>query len=146
MMQLVFDQLDLPEAWDQLPILYVNTPRPDGLKRPHTEHTLLYWLASHPKAGSLLVMSNQPFVCRQDALLRFYLPFPFTIETVGEELSFEYYAHEKKATAVLFAELSCQIKIYTRCFEVFPPYCLVNENRLYKGLPFSFNKHFIIFF
>lgn len=112
MMQLVFDQLDLPQEWRSMPITFVDTPKPEGLSRPHSEHTLLYWLASTPPPGSLLMVSNQPFVCRQDALLRLYLPLPFTMETVGDCLPFKTYRDEKRAAAVLLAELAYRIKIY----------------------------------
>jgi hypothetical protein len=122
MMQLVFDQLDLPEAWRSMPVLFVDAPKPDGLRRPHTEHTLLYWLAAKPKPGSLLMVSNQPFVCRQGELLRLYLPQEFSLEAVGICLPFETYVKEKRAAAVLLTQLAYRIKIYTGRAERCPHY------------------------
>lgn len=114
MMRLVFEQLDLPSEWNCLKVTFVDTPKPEGLKRPHTEHTLFHWLAMKPTPGRLLVVSNQPFVCRQDALLRSFLPTPFSMETVGEGLSYEYYLSENKALSVLLAEVAYWIKILKR--------------------------------
>ena len=112
MMRLVFDQLALPEAWRAMPVLFVDTPQPSGLKRPHTEHTLHHWLAMHPTPGSLLIVSNQPFVCRQNALLRLHMPPSFEMETVGEGFSFDAFNQEQRATAVLLAELAYWIKLH----------------------------------
>lgn len=112
MMQLVFDQLELPEEWRKMPITFVDTPAPPGFKRPHTEHTLQHWLSSNPTRGTLLAISNQPFVCRQNALLKLYRPIDFTIETTGGSFSFEEFVQEKRATAILLAELAYWIKLY----------------------------------
>lgn len=112
MMQLVFDQLALPEEWRHMPIIFVDTPKPEGLNRPHTEHTLLQWLMSNPDPGIIICVSNQPFVCRQDATLRCYLPSSFSMETIGEGFAFERFLQEKRATAIILSELGLRIKLY----------------------------------
>lgn len=131
MMRLVFDQLDLPKAWREMPVLFVDTPKPAGLTRPRTEHTLLYWLTLKPEPGSILFVSNQPFVCRQGSLLSLYLPHSFCMETMGEGYSFEKFTQEKRGTAIILAELAYRIKLYfqaastkTGAFSLSRPACL----------------------
>jgi len=112
MMQLVFDQLALPEEWRHMPVIFVDTPKPEGLNRPYTEHTLLQWLSTNPEPGIVICVSNQPFVCRQDAILCCYLPAFLSMETVGEGFSFERFLQEKRATAIILSELALRIKLY----------------------------------
>lgn len=70
-------------------VLYVVIDAPqekqkDGtFKRPNTASTIREWMASSPKPGKCLAVSTQPFVGYQEAVLRYYLPATFTIETVG---------------------------------------------------------------
>ncbi len=120
MMQLVLDQLALPEEWRNLPLVVVDTPKPEGMHRPHTEHTLEHWLAMLPMPGATLFVSSQPFVCRQDALLRRYLPTCFEVETVGEEVSYEKFATYQRGTAILLAELAYSIKLHQQARALLP--------------------------
>ncbi len=112
MMQLVFDQLDLPEAWRSLPLMIADAPQPAGLNRPHTEHTITAWLALKPLTGSILAISNQPFICRQDAVVRPLLPPPFSMESAGPGFPLQKLEKEKRGTAILLAELAYRIKLY----------------------------------
>lgn len=58
----------------------------DGtLRRPDTATTVRDWKASDPKPGSILVVSTQPFVGYQHAVLRSLLPCAFDLETIGPE-------------------------------------------------------------
>lgn len=70
-----------------VPFVVIDAPqekRKDGTyNRPNTASTIRSWLASSPKPGKCLAISTQPFVGYQEAVLRFYLPETFTIETVG---------------------------------------------------------------
>lgn len=112
MMRLVFDQLALPKEWKGMPLMFIDTPKPKDLNRPHTEHTLLHWLASNPLPGSCLCVSSQPSVYRQDTVLRGYLPSSFSLDSVGEGFSFEQYLQEKQTIAIILAELALRIKLY----------------------------------
>ncbi len=92
MMRFVFDQTDLP--FDRNIITFIDTPmqtKADGsLTRPTTADTVHSWLAQDPVPGSCLAISNQPFVCYQDTVIRTYLKdlhSKFSIETVGEGVS-----------------------------------------------------------
>lgn len=86
MVKVVWSQLDIPEAIKKIPTLFVDSPmlqRNGVITRPTTGDTVLTWLASNPKPGSVLTISNQPFCEYQDSVTRTYLPSSFQIETVG---------------------------------------------------------------
>ncbi|MGZ6254597.1 MAG: hypothetical protein ACXWL5_01235 [Candidatus Chromulinivorax sp.] len=54
------------------------------VRRPTTADTVELWMQQeNPKAGSCLVISNQPFIVYQDSITRSLLPKNFSIETVG---------------------------------------------------------------
>lgn len=90
MMKFIFNQAELPEAFDQITIEFVNTPmqeKEDGsLRRPNTGDTIAHWLASDPVLGSCLFISNQPYVGYQDTVARTYMPSAFEIDTVGSSI------------------------------------------------------------
>lgn len=87
MMKMVIDQADLPESI-KTKIMYVDTPMQtaaDGtLRRPTTGDTIKEWLKMNPEKGSILAISNQPYVGYQDSVIRTFVPGEFTIETVGQ--------------------------------------------------------------
>jgi hypothetical protein len=88
MIKFVFEQTDIPAELKKLPYIFVNAPiqqMQDGsFRRPNTEDTVIEWLRKHkPRPGSILAVSNQPFVGYQDAVLRKNLPPNFFGETVG---------------------------------------------------------------
>jgi len=88
MMKMVFDQTDIPTAWNTIPIIFVNTPMQktenDSLRRPNTRDTINAWLQIfNPQSKSIIAISNQPFIGYQDAVLRNTLPKNFSVETVG---------------------------------------------------------------
>jgi len=104
MMKLVFRELDLPKVWENM-VVFIDTPRPEGLRRPHTHHTFEEWLKTNPPPGSKLLVSNQPFAYRQGAIARNYLTCvtPIGVGFTVEEL--------KGRTHVLLAELAQWIKV-----------------------------------
>jgi hypothetical protein len=58
------------------------------LRRPNTQDTIDEWLRSYnPQPGSILALSNQPYIGYQDAVLRKALPKTFDVETVGNACS-----------------------------------------------------------
>ena len=86
MVQLVWSQLDIPQAIKQLPTVFVDSPMKEKngvVMRPTTADTIITWLKSNPTPGSALTISNQPFCDYQDCVTRTYLPNSFEIETVG---------------------------------------------------------------
>lgn len=87
MMKLVYDQADMPAAFASIPVTFIDSPmqqKPDGtLARPTTGDTIKDWLATEPKTGSCLFISNQPYVGYQDAVARTFMPATFGVETVG---------------------------------------------------------------
>lgn len=72
----------------------INTPMQvdDTAKerRPNTKDTIDSWLATNPKPGHVLVISNQPFCSYQHSVARTLLPAEFEVETIGHHAS----AHE----------------------------------------------------
>ena len=88
MIKLVFDQTDLPTEWNTITINFVDTPMQETdngtLRRPNTHDTILEWIKLYnPYDGSILALSNQPYIGYQDSVLRNFLPKEFTVETVG---------------------------------------------------------------
>ncbi len=51
--------------------------------RPNTGDTVKAWLKQNPKSGTILAISNQPYIGRQHAVLQYLLPKEFEVETVG---------------------------------------------------------------
>lgn len=100
MMQLVWDQADIPNEMRELPVTWVNAQMktdpddPTGKRttRPNTGDTIATWLADYdPSPGHCLAISNQPHVAYQDAVLRTCLPtLRFTIETIGTAASLDH--------------------------------------------------------
>jgi hypothetical protein len=86
-MKIAYDQLDMPSDMRAIPAVFSNTPMQlmtDGSqRRPTTSDTIKTWLSTNPKPGSCLVISSQPHVGYQDAVVRTYLPTDFTVDTVG---------------------------------------------------------------
>ena len=100
MIKFVLAQTDLPSEWRKPSFSSVLVSAPmqkmaDGsLRRPNTEDTVIEWLKEHnPDHGTILAVSNQPFVGYQDAVLRKNL-WHFIIETVGAA----YKDNESRAT------------------------------------------------
>ena len=90
MIKLVFDQADLPTEWNNIAINFVDTPMQqtgDGtLRRPNTLDTIIEWVKLYnPQNGSILALSNQPYIGYQDSVLQNFLPKDFTVETVGSD-------------------------------------------------------------
>ncbi len=94
MSRMVVEQTQLPEGFQDVEIVYVDTPMQknvDGtLRRPTTGDTIKTWLEQEDaQPGTILAISSQPYVGYQDAVLRTLLPERFAIETVGNKTSDE---------------------------------------------------------
>lgn len=85
MVRWLWQRLDLPEGLRLLPFTLVDAKASDW--RAHTGDTATEWVAGAPKAGSILAVSNQPYVSYQDMSLRNRLPSTFTLETIGEPVN-----------------------------------------------------------
>ena len=88
MITFILQQTDIPAVLHKIPHFLIDTPMQMGengfLRRPNTQDTITQWLTKcNPHAGSILAVSNQPFVGYQNAVLRNNMPQGFTIETVG---------------------------------------------------------------
>lgn len=88
--RMVFEQANLPKGFkDSVKIVFVDTPmqlKPDGTyRRPNTVDTIDHWLAKDVQSGSILAISNQPYVGYQHAALKATMPKSFTLETIGPQ-------------------------------------------------------------
>ena len=76
------------------PHLVIDAPKQilvDGtIRRLNTFSTVVEWLKTNPEKGSCLAISTQPFVGRQEAVLRSLLPIDFEVEAVGPQMKREY--------------------------------------------------------
>jgi hypothetical protein len=85
---MIFDQAELPAYFkDSVKIHFVDTPMQKNdngtLRRPNTGDTVNHWLKQGIEPGTVLAISNQPYVRYQEAVLKTYLPSSFTVETAG---------------------------------------------------------------
>lgn len=76
----VYDML-VPESMRGIEVEFVNA-KMDGDDRPTATSTISEWLRDHPRPGSCLVITHQPYVNHQDAVMSRYLPKDFTFETI----------------------------------------------------------------
>lgn len=88
LMKFLYDSLNFSPEFRAIPLKIIDAPkqiREGGcLKRPNTADTVMLWLAQNPKPGKCLIISDQPFVTYQDAVLRLLLPQDFQVETIGD--------------------------------------------------------------
>ena len=69
--------------------------------RPNTQDTIVTWLRSNPRPGTVLAISNNPYIPRQDLTLKQLVKSKdFDIETVGPQTAFDIKG------SVLFDELA----------------------------------------
>ncbi len=73
----------LPPALQQAPVTLIDTPNHNDGKSATTQDTVRSWLATNPKPGRVLVISNQPHMAYQHAAVRSVLPDVFKVETIG---------------------------------------------------------------
>lgn len=87
MMRMLYEQMDLSSEFRAIPVRFIDTPmqqNPNGtIRRPNTADTIKEWLTTKPKHGSVLVISNQPYIGYQDVIVRTFLPSEFKIDSAG---------------------------------------------------------------
>lgn len=83
MVEMIYHLTDLPKEMRDLKVQFIHAPKING-KRPNTGHTVQKWLQMKPEAGSVLFISNQPYVHYQHAIAKTYMPLSFTFITVGD--------------------------------------------------------------
>lgn len=84
MMLHVWNALEMPEEMREVPLTVIDAPPLPLRGRPTTESTVYAWLEMEPEPGVALMVSNQPYVGYQQAVLQVLLPH-FMIEGVGAE-------------------------------------------------------------
>lgn len=88
MAKMVFDQADLPDGFKKsVKVVFIDTPMQPtadgGTRRSNTGDTIKLWLAETAPQGSVLAISNQPYVGYQHAVLKSFVPQQLHVETVG---------------------------------------------------------------
>ncbi len=104
MMVQLFQEMDLPESWRTMPLTVVDSETPEGKKRPQTKHQLADWMELNPEPGSVLFVSSQPFIGRQDATARNHVPFP--LETIGMGVNYAHFCEEPLAISIMIETLT----------------------------------------
>jgi hypothetical protein len=105
MLRLVWEQSEIPEAMrDKVNIHFINAPmkkdsKSNKLLRPTTDDTVVYWLKAEPPIGRYLVITNEPYVNRQDIVLR-SIAADYGFDTVG------FGANEHEEVAIFLDELA----------------------------------------
>ncbi len=91
MMRWVYDHTNLPAEMKKVKTSIINTPNTidanGQVKRATTADTIKQWLKDNPKPGSCLIVSNQPHIGYQAAVVKSYLPESFKIIPVGDAMS-----------------------------------------------------------
>ncbi len=87
MAKMVYLETDLPEGMCDVDVKFVYTPLKENGKRPSTPDTVHEWLLSNPTPGSILAVSNQPYVIYQHAVMQQLLPSGFLLMTIGDQAS-----------------------------------------------------------
>ncbi len=91
MAKMVFDQTELPQGFlDHVKVYFIDTPMQStpegGTRRPNTGDTIKLWLDEMPHPGSILAISNQPYVGYQHAVLKTLVPKELSFQTVGQKV------------------------------------------------------------
>lgn len=88
MIQLVWDQSEIPQKMREIPIHFINAPMkkdPATGKwiRPNTNDSVKAWLKTHPADGYYLAITNAPYIMRQDLVIRAIAPSNYNFNTIG---------------------------------------------------------------
>lgn len=114
MIQMVWDQSEVPEAMkQQVRVHFINVPmKREGTlySRPTTGDTVEAWLQTAPPIGNYLVVSNIPYIVRQDVVIRTIAPVAYGFDTIGPAASF---ASQEVQMAIFCDELARLI--FTLC-------------------------------
>lgn len=102
----VWDQSAIPqEMRDHVQVHFISVPmKTDPVThralRPTTDDTVDLWLRSSPLPGRYLAVTNNPFVPRQDLLVKSRSPESFSFDTIGTGVS------ESERVAIVLDELA----------------------------------------
>ncbi len=102
MMLFVYDQTKLPEGLRDIPMEVVYASRQPGERRATTADIAKEWASRNQKPGSILAISNQPYVSYQGATLQnaLHSDTGWSLETVGHA------ANEQDSVAVILDALA----------------------------------------
>ncbi len=116
--QMIWDQAEMAEEMRMIKVTFVNAPMKMDEKtgkqiRPNTDDTVYLWKKNLDKLPSkVLAISNQPYVNRQDLVVRSIIPnLPF--ETVGPK------ANDQEIIALFLDELARIIYQTKKAYETF---------------------------
>ncbi len=111
MMLLVFQEIEPPTEWKER-LLIVDTPRPRGKSRPNLVDTYVEFARGKPRAGSLLLIGDEPFLPRFLAAAHpIFDPIGIEVEAAGYGVTFEEFRRHPLALAICLDELARWIYI-----------------------------------
>ena len=89
MIQLIWEQSELPEAMkQQIKVHFINAPMKNNL-RPTTDDTVQAWLQTAPTVGNYLAVTNSPYINRQDVVTRTVASQAYGFDTIGPAVGSE---------------------------------------------------------
>ncbi len=90
--RMVFLSTPMPDEMKKLKIHYTSTPRDwtgSRWQRKNTRQGIQDWLSTHPEAGSVLIVSNQPHVLYQGEVAYQEFPENFPVYITGEAITLD---------------------------------------------------------
>jgi hypothetical protein len=88
--RIIWQEANLPEAMRTLDVTFIKAPMKRvglSLQRPNTQDTVIAWLQTNPKPGTALFVSNQPYCCYQNAIVKSSVPEEFSFDVVGPQMN-----------------------------------------------------------
>lgn len=88
MIQLVWEQSEIPQKMHEIPVHFINAPMKidqttGKWMRPNTNDTVKVWLKTLPTEGSYLAVTNAPYIIRQDLVIQATAPSTYSFDTIG---------------------------------------------------------------
>ncbi|KEQ19303.1 hypothetical protein [Endozoicomonas numazuensis] len=90
--EMVYMSTKMPDAMKHIKIDFFSTDRfwlVDRWQRGNTRDSIKNWVASHPKPGSAVIVSNQPHLLYQQEVIRQELPKGFTTQATARQSDFD---------------------------------------------------------
>lgn len=108
MIQLVWNQIELPQDMkNQVNVHFINAPMKNNL-RPTTDDTVEAWLKTAPSVGNYLAVTDNPYINRQDVVTRIASSKKYGFDTVGPDV------YSEVTMAIVLDELARLIFILSK--------------------------------
>lgn len=114
MTKFLWEHTNVPnDMRNKVAIYYINAPMQKDIKlekmiRPNTDDSVRAWLSLNPPHGRYLAVTNNPYVQRQDLVIKTIAPATYSFDTVGPK------ANQNERMAIFLDELARYIYVYTK--------------------------------